>query len=81
MNTDKSAPKRQRRKGRQRNSEAATASLVAILNHVRLSEATTRHELERVSEYGRAIIADRLAILSELVLVSESETGVSKISS
>ena len=75
-NTDKSAPKRQRRKGRQRNSEAATASLVAILNHVRLSEATTRHELERVSEYGRAIIADRLAILSELVLVSESETGV-----
>jgi len=73
---DKSVPNRQRGKGRPRNSEAATASLVAVLNHVRLSEATTRQELERVSEYGRAIIADRLAILSELGLLNERETGV-----
>jgi predicted NBD/HSP70 family sugar kinase len=73
---DKSAPNRQKGKGRPRNSEASTASLVAVLNHVRLSEATTRQELERVSEYGRAIIADRLAILSELGLLNESETGV-----
>lgn len=76
MRIDKSAPNRQKGKGRPRNSEASTASLVAVLNHVRLSEATTRQELERVSEYGRAIIADRLAILSELGLLNESETGV-----
>jgi predicted NBD/HSP70 family sugar kinase len=73
---EKSAQNHQRGKGRPRNSEAATASLVAVLNHVRLSEATTRQELEHVSEYGRAIIADRLAILSELGLLNESETGV-----
>ncbi len=76
MHTDKLAPNHQRGKGRPRNSEAATASLVAVLNHVRLGQPTTRQDLERVSEYGRAIIADRLAILTELGLVNESGTGV-----
>lgn len=76
MHKDKSASNNQRGKGRPRNSEVATASLVAVLNHVRLGQTTTRQDLERVSEYGRAIIADRLAILTELGLVNESETGV-----
>lgn len=72
---DKRVPNRQRGKGRPRNSETAAASLVDVLNLVRLGHATTRQELERVSEFGRAIVADRLATLSELGLVDESETG------
>lgn len=76
MQAEQSAPNRYRGKGRPRNSEAAAASLVDVLNLVRLGHATTRQELERVSGYGRAIIADRLATLSELGLVDESETGV-----
>ena len=76
MKADQSAPNRHRAKGRQRSGETAAASLVDVLNLVRLGHATTRQELERVSGYGRAIIADRLATLSELRLVDESETGV-----
>jgi len=76
VHTEKSAPNHQRGKGRPRNSEVATASLVAVLNHVRLGQPKTRQDLERVSEYGRAIVADRLAILTKLGLVNESETGV-----
>ena len=63
-------------KGRPRNTESAVASLVDVLNLVRLGRATTRLELERVGEYGRAIVADRLATLKDLGLVDESATGV-----
>lgn len=63
-------------KGRPRNTESAVASLVDVLNLVRLGRATTRQELERVGEYGRAIVADRLATLKDLGLVDESATGV-----
>tara|TARA_B110000503_G_scaffold139868_1_gene229287 strand:+ start:259 stop:1623 length:1365 start_codon:yes stop_codon:yes gene_type:complete len=63
-------------KGRPRSSEAATASLVDMLNLVRLGHAGTRQELERVGEYGRAIVADRLASLRDLGLVDENATGV-----
>ena len=63
-------------KGRPRNTESAVASLVDVLNLVRLGRATTRQELERVGEYGRAIVADRLATLKDLELVDESATGV-----
>lgn len=63
-------------KGRPRNSESAVASLMDVLNLVRLGRATTRQELERVGEYGRAIVADRLATLKDLGLVDESATGV-----
>ncbi len=76
MQADQSAPNRHRAKGRQRSGETAAASLVDVLNLVRLGQATTRQELERVSGYGRAIIADRLATLSDLRLIDESETGV-----
>ncbi len=63
---------RKRGKGRPRNSDAAAQSLAAILNLVRTGAASTRQELERESELGRAIVADRLATLSELELVDES---------
>ena len=50
-----------RRKGRPRTSETAAPSLVEVLNLVRTERATTRQELERESELGRAVVADRLA--------------------
>lgn len=76
METDKENANHGKTKGRPRNGETATSSLVEVLNLVRLGHATTRQELERVGEYGRAIIADRLLTLKDLGLVDESETGV-----
>jgi predicted NBD/HSP70 family sugar kinase len=64
-----------RRKGRPRVSETAAPSLVDILNLVRTEQATTRQEIERHSELGRAIVADRLGTLGERGLVDESELG------
>lgn len=64
-----------RKKGRPRTSETAAPSLVEILNLVRTERATTRQELERESELGRAVVADRLGTLAELALVDESELG------
>lgn len=64
-----------RRKGRPRVSETASPSLVQILNLVRSEQATTRQEIERYSELGRAVVADRLGTLCELGLVNESELG------
>lgn len=61
-----------RGKGRPRNTDAAAQSLTSILNLVRTGAANTRQELERESELGRAVVADRLATLSELELVDES---------
>jgi predicted NBD/HSP70 family sugar kinase len=49
--------------------------LVELLNLVRSETATTRQELERRSDLGRAIVADRLTLLAELGLVDESELG------
>ncbi|MCW5706424.1 ROK family protein [Shinella sp.] len=64
-----------RRKGRPRVSETAAPSLVDILNLVRTEQATTRQEIERHSELGRAVVADRLGTLGELGLIDESELG------
>ena len=64
-----------RRKGRPRTSETAAPSLAEILNLVRTERATTRQELERESELGRAVVADRLGTLTDLDLVDESELG------
>lgn len=47
-----------------------------ILNLIRSERATTRQTLERESELGRAIVADRLQMLSDLGLVDESELGL-----
>lgn len=65
-----------RAKGRPRNSDGAAPSLTKILNLVRCGQATTRQELERASELGRAIVSDRLTTLTALDLVDESELGV-----
>ena len=67
---------RARGKGRPRTSETAAPSLVEILNLIRSERATTRQELERESELGRAVVADRLQMLSDLGLVDESELGL-----
>lgn len=65
-----------RARGRPRNSDGAAPSLSKILNLVRCGEATTRQEIERASELGRAIVTDRLTTLAALDLVDESELGV-----
>lgn len=64
-------------RGRPRAGTAAQASLTTLLNLVRTSAATTRQELERQSELGRAIVTDRLATLIRLGLVEEGELGQS----
>jgi predicted NBD/HSP70 family sugar kinase len=64
-----------RRKGRPRVAETAAPSLTEILNLVRSERATTRQEIERESELGRAVVADRLGTLSDLALIDERELG------
>jgi predicted NBD/HSP70 family sugar kinase len=66
---------RPRSKGRPRTVETAAPSLVDLLNLVRSEAATTRHELERQSSLGRAVVSDRLTMLGELGLIDESELG------
>lgn len=66
---------RPRGKGRPRTVETAAPSLVELLNLVRSETATTRQELERHSDLGRAVVADRLTMLGDLGLVDESELG------
>lgn len=61
--------------GRPRSVEAAQASLALLLNLVRTGTATTRQELERHSELGRAVVSDRLATMIELGLLREGELG------
>ena len=67
---------RTRGKGRPRTSETAAPSLIEILNLIRSERATTRQALERESELGRAVVADRLQLLADLGLVEESELGL-----
>ena len=63
------------RRGRPKGSDGAIQSLATILQLVRTGAATTRQEIERESELGRAIVASRLATLSDLDLLDESELG------
>ena len=55
--------------------DAEQQSLAVILNLIRTEKANTRLEIERVSGLGRAIVADRLATLTELGIVDEGELG------
>lgn len=73
--TDPAESLRPRAKGRPRTAETAAPSLVDLLNLVRAAGATTRQDLERRSEMGRAVVADRLAMLTDLGLVDDSELG------
>lgn len=75
MSNAASSPAARPTRGRQRNAEAAARSLATVLDLVRTGQAATRQEIERASELGRAIVADRLATLAELGLVDESELG------
>ena len=61
--------------GRPRSVDTAQASLALLLNLVRTGTATTRQELERGSELGRAVVADRLATMIDLGLLKEGELG------
>lgn len=72
MAEEKTSP---RSVGRPRSVEAAQASLALLLNLVRTGTATTRQELERRSELGRAVVADRLATMIDLGLLKEGELG------
>lgn len=65
-----------RGKGRPTTRESAATSLVTILNLIRTGRATTRQELERESELGRAVVSDRLNTLADIGLILESELGV-----
>ena len=64
-----------RGKGRPRVAETAAPSLVDLLNLIRADDPTTRHELERKSDLGRAVVSDRLTMLADLGLIDESELG------
>jgi predicted NBD/HSP70 family sugar kinase len=68
-------PATARGKGRPRVAETAAPSLVDLLNLIRADGPTTRQDLERKSELGRAIVADRLTMLGDLGLIDESELG------
>jgi predicted NBD/HSP70 family sugar kinase len=62
--------------GRPRTIDAAHASLAQLLTLIRTGRATTRLDLEHEAELGRAVIADRLAILAALGLVEEGDLGL-----
>lgn len=64
-----------RRVGRPRTIDAGQASLSLLLNLARTGAATTRQELERQSELGRAVVTDRLATLMSLGLLREGSFG------
>ena len=72
LNSDRSGT---RARGRPRTTETAGASLVEILNLVRTGRATTRQDIERIGEFGRAVVTDRLGILAETGLLDERELG------
>jgi predicted NBD/HSP70 family sugar kinase len=69
--TDAAAPQARRARAAERE------SLAQIVNLVRSGTATTRHDLERVSGLGRAVVADRLATLLRSGLIVEEGLGPS----
>ena len=64
-----------RRVGRPSAMENGGASLIAVLSLVRDGFATTRLEIEKRAELGRAIVADRLNMLERLGLVEQGDLG------
>jgi len=69
------APRGARRVGRPNTLESGGASLAAILALIRSGVATTRLDLERAAELGRAVVADRIAMLERLGLIAEGKLG------
>jgi predicted NBD/HSP70 family sugar kinase len=68
-------PDQKPRVGRPSVLEGGGASLATVLNLVRTGRATTRLEIERKGELGRAVVAERLAILAKFGLVAEGDLG------
>ena len=68
-------PTARRRVGRPSTIETGAASLATILTLVRSGVATTRLDIEREAELGRAVVADRLTTLERLGLIVEGELG------
>jgi predicted NBD/HSP70 family sugar kinase len=68
-------PTARRRVGRPNTLESGGASLAAILRLVRSRLATTRLDIEREAELGRAAVVDRLATLERLGLIAEGNLG------
>ena len=64
-----------RRVGRPSLLESGGASLAMVLGLIRSGEATTRLDIERASDLGRAVVADRLTALEALGLIAEGELG------
>jgi predicted NBD/HSP70 family sugar kinase len=64
-----------RRVGRPRTIETGGPSLASVLNLIRTGVATTRLDLEREAELGRAALVDRLTTLERLGLVAAGELG------
>ena len=63
---------------RQRRGGGELDSLATVLRMIRSGAAGTRHEIERLSGLGRAVIADRLATLNDLGLVENGDLGPSQ---
>lgn len=72
---EEAAPTRRRRVGRPSTLESGGASLATILKLVRSGVATTRLDIEREGELGRAVVADRLVTLERLGLIAEGDLG------
>ena len=68
-------PTARRRVGRPSTIESGAASLATILTLIRSGVATTRLDIEREAELGRAVVADRLTTLERLGLIVEGELG------
>ena len=64
-----------RRVGRPSLLESGGASLAMVLGLIRSGEATTRLDIERASDLGRAVVADRLTALEALGLIADGELG------
>ncbi len=69
------APRVRAHARRPRRIDAENHGLAAILGLVRAAETRSRHELERASGLGRAVVAGRLQTLSRLGLVREDALG------
>ncbi|MDE0306821.1 MAG: ROK family protein [Albidovulum sp.] len=60
---------------RSRPNDGVARTLARVLDLVRSQESVTRLQIERTTELGRAIVADRIAALAALGLVDENMLG------
>ncbi|MBL4731994.1 MAG: ROK family protein [Rhizobiaceae bacterium] len=61
--------------GRPKTIDTGQKSLAGILNLIRENIATTRPQIEKETELGRAVVTDRVSILTKLGLVEYGELG------